>query len=227
MFLFHDDIKLRKRFPDIRVKIHVLELSRRQYKTMLKSKDSISQDRPGLSHHRDLFTHMEKQNSSEKWLALAIANLFIIYRIRLGGKQTQEVKINVVTGGPLQPGSTFNTRTWKTRRTLHCGNLMVSEWCKHFSPISFFFFTINETTPPSVAKEQGTLSKHRFGTKKRLSYLFVFFSCFFPLFSVWKTHSSFRLQICCISRLQKSLSSLYFSAICYTCMVVIALNTAF
>lgn len=180
MFLFHDDIKLRKRFPDIRVKIQALESGRRQYKTMLTSKDSISQDRTGLSQHRDLFTHMEKQNCSEKWLALAIANLFIIHRISLGvGEQTQEVKINVVTGGPLLPHRTFNTRTWKMRPTLHCGNLMVSEWCKHFSPISFFFFTINETTPLSIAKEQGRLSKHHFGTNKRLSYL-CFFSCFSP-----------------------------------------------
>lgn len=137
-FLFHDDINLKKSFPDIGDKNHVLELVQSQYKTMLKIKASMSWGRPCLSHNRDTFTHMEKQNSSEKWLALAIANLFIKYRISL--------KNNNNTGGVTECSQSWATaalsdlehRNWKMLPTLHCGILMVNEWCKHFSPIPFF-----------------------------------------------------------------------------------------
>lgn len=37
MFLSHDDIMLRKRFPDIGVNTHALESAQRQYKAMIKS----------------------------------------------------------------------------------------------------------------------------------------------------------------------------------------------
>lgn len=56
-----------------------------------------------------------------------------------------------------------------------------------------FYFTINKTVTVSLsaAKEQRRLSKHHFGTKKRLSRLLVFAHAF-P--SIWKICSSFRLR---------------------------------